>query len=137
MVKISESNRIFISRVNDLLISFLIYFNILFDIASYPELDLFSTLSIIVIVSSSDIFLSMHANADGVSKYCVYVSVWSLEMVKAKKNQIFGKWLLNIFVMFQNWLSFFLLSTIQVGNLLRFLPLLNVSFIILFSTSSS
>ena len=47
------------------------YFNILFDIPSYPELDLFSILSIIVIGSSSVICLNMQEIADGVCRYCV------------------------------------------------------------------
>ena len=55
--------------------SFSIYFNISFDIPSYPELDLFSILTIIVIVSFSVICLNIHENADGVCRYCVYVSV--------------------------------------------------------------
>ena len=68
-----------------------IYINILFDIPSYPELDLISILSIIVIVSSSVICLNMQDNADRVSKYCVYVLVWSLNMVEAKFVPIFAK----------------------------------------------
>ena len=62
----------------------------LFDIPSYPELDLFSMLSIIVIVSSSVICLNMQEIADGVCRYCVYVSVWSLDMVEAKFVPIFA-----------------------------------------------
>ena len=47
-----------------------------------PEMDLFSILSLIVIVSSSVICLNMQENPDGVCKYCVYVSVW-LDMGEA------------------------------------------------------
>ena len=68
-----------------------IYFNILFDIPSYPELDLFSILSIIVIVSSSVIYLNIQENADGVCKYCVYVSVWWLDMVEANICKVVGE----------------------------------------------
>ena len=82
---------IYYISVNGLLITFLTYFNILFDIPSYPELVLFSILSIIVIVYSSLIVLTMHENADGVCKYFVYVSVWSLEMVEAKCVPIFER----------------------------------------------
>ena len=48
-------------------------------------------LSIIVIVSSSVICLNMQELADGVCRYFVYVSVWSLDMVEAKFVPIFAQ----------------------------------------------
>ena len=47
--------------------------------------------SIIVKVSSSVICLNMQEIADGVCRYCVYVAVWSLDMVEAKFVPIFCK----------------------------------------------
>ena len=83
------------------------------------NLILFSILSIIVIVSSSVILLNMRDNADGVCKYCIYVSVWSSDMVEAKFVPIFAKSLLNVFgYFFSGLVIFYLLSTIYVGNLL-------------------
>ena len=62
--------------------------------------------------------LNIQENADGVCKYCIYVSVWLLDMGAAKLVPIFAKLLLNAFAIFFRIGHIVSLCTLYVCNLL-------------------
>ena len=76
------------------------------------------------------IFLNIQENANGFCKYCVYVSVWSLDMVEANFFQCLQNSCLMYWLFFHDWSSFFPLSTICCCFFFDSYHYPNVSFIV-------